>query len=146
VLDGGTCDQGLESTIVALRPAGRWQILRPGPISAAQLGQILGPDAEVRSESGSVEAPGQLASHYAPAKPLRLGVETADAEEYLIGFGTVGGDVNLSPEGDLAEAASRLYACLHLADAAGKRRIAVAPIPNMGIGAAINDRLKRAAA
>ncbi len=146
ILDGGPCDAGIESTIVSLREgSGGWQILRPGPISEAQISAILGPKTDAVT-SGKIEAPGQLASHYAPGKPVRLGAISAAVDEYLIGFGAVEGDVSLSPTGDLAEAAARLYACLHLAAAAPALRIAVAPIPDAGIGAAINDRLARAAA
>jgi L-threonylcarbamoyladenylate synthase len=92
-----------------------------------------------------VTAPGQLDSHYAPAKPLRLNATAADRDEWLIGFGPVAGDDTLSARGDPTEAAARLFAALHRADASGKRRIAVAPVPSDGIGAAINDRLTRAA-
>jgi len=145
ILDGGDCLAGLESTIVALREDGSWSLLRPGPIGRAELAAILG--AERESAAGAaIEAPGQLASHYAPSKPLRLGAARANADEFLIGFGDVTGDTSLSPSGDLAEAAARLYRCLHEADAASSQRIAVAPVPETGIGAAINDRLRRAAA
>ena len=145
VLDGGACSAGLESTIVALRGNGSWQVLRPGPIEEARISAILGaPPAAVTS--AAIEAPGQLAVHYAPGKPVRLDAGKADADEFLIGFGASEGDVTLSATGDLAEAAARLYACLHLAAAAPQPRIAVAPIPAHGIGAAIMDRLRRAAA
>jgi L-threonylcarbamoyladenylate synthase len=143
VLDGGPSGRGLESTIVALRDSG-WQVLRPGPVAEAGIAALLG-DA-MTSETGGIEAPGQLASHYAPGKPLRLGAAVAEGDEFLIGFGNVTGDCSLSPNGDLAEAAARLYACLHEAAAADHHRIAVAPVPEEGIGAAINDRLRRAAA
>lgn len=93
-----------------------------------------------------MEAPGQLASHYAPAKPLRIETTAATPGEWLIGFGAVEGDDNLSPSGDLEEAAARLFDALHRADAGDRPGIAVAPIPNSGIGLAINDRLRRAAA
>ncbi len=145
VLDGGACAQGLESTIVALRDGGAWQILRPGPITQAHLRAVLGSDPAVVT-SARVEAPGQLASHYAPGKPVRLGAETAAADEFHIGFGAVAGNFNLSASGDLAEAASRLYAALHAGAEAPQTAIAVAPIPEDGIGAAIADRLRRAAA
>ena len=109
-----------------------------------QLGPI---EVQAETRSGStIEAPGQLASHYAPSKPLRLNATSADPTEYLIGFGTVEGEANLSPTGDLAEAASRLFDLLHNADASHKKRIAMAPVPDEGLGAAINDRLRRAAA
>jgi L-threonylcarbamoyladenylate synthase len=146
VLDGGACSAGIESTIVALRAAGGgWQVLRPGPIAEAQIAAILGEPA-IEVASGRIEAPGQLASHYAPGKPLRLNARAAAADEFLIGFGEVAGDANLSAAGDLAGAAARLYECLHRAAAAPQLRIAVAPVPSHGIGAAINDRLRRAAA
>ena len=144
VLDGGECATGLESTIVALRAAGGWHLLRPGPITAAQIAGLLGAPADVMVEAG-IEAPGQLASHYSPGKPLRLNAAQADADEFLIGFGAVAGDYSLSPEGDLAEAGTRLYAALHHAAAAPQPRIAVAALPESGLGAALNDRLRRAA-
>ena len=144
VLDGGACAQGLESTIVALRGDGTWQLLRPGPVEEARLAALLGPPRAVMA--ARVEAPGQLASHYAPGKPVRLGAQAAEADEFLIGFGPVAGQCSLSESGDLAEAAARLYACLHAAAAAPQPRVAVAPVPDEGIGAAINDRLRRAAA
>lgn len=138
VVDAGMCDAGLESTIVAVRGNGRIEVLRPGPIAleAAMIG----------TDDGAVEAPGQLASHYAPGKPLRLNAEEAEHDEFLIGFGAVRGDASLSLTADLEEAAARLYACLHEAARARQPRIAVATIPDTGIGIAINDRLRRAAA
>ena len=145
VLDGGACAAGLESTIVALRDDGRWQILRPGPITQAQISVTLGHEADAVT-SATIEAPGQLASHYAPGKPVRLNAASAAADEFLIGFGPVAGDLSLSPSGDLAEAAAALYGALHAGTASPKPRIAVAAIPEAGIGAAINDRLRRAAA
>ncbi|MGI9375357.1 MAG: L-threonylcarbamoyladenylate synthase [Tsuneonella suprasediminis] len=143
VLDGGACERGLESTIVAVRETG-WQLLRHGPIPQADLAAMLGPPDPVRS--AKVEAPGQLAQHYSPGKPVRLGASEAEADEFLIGFGPVAGDCTLSATGDLAEAAARLYACLHMAAASPKPRVAVAALADEGIGAAINDRLRRAAA
>ena len=91
-------------------------------------------------------APGMLASHYAPAQPVRLEAVTAGADEYHIGFGAVAGDASLSARGDLAEAAARLFDLLHAAEASGRPGIAVAPVPRHGLGLAINDRLQRAAA
>ena len=146
ILDGGVCAAGLESTIVALRSDGRWQILRPGPIDRERIVAILGAGNEALEAPDAIEAPGQLASHYAPSKPLRLSAEDAAPDEYLIGFGPVRGQITLSAAGDLGEAAARLYRCLHEADAAPLPRIAVAPVPEGGIGTAINDRLRRAAA
>ena len=95
--------------------------------------------------AASVTAPGQLASHYAPTKPLRLDATTAAADEWLIGFGDVPGDDTLSAIGDPVEAAANLFAALHRADASAKPRIAIAPVPPHGVGEAVNDRLKRAA-
>ena len=146
ILDGGVCAAGLESTIVALRADGSWQILRPGPIERERIVAILGAGNESLAASAAIESPGQLASHYAPSKPLRLDAEEAARDEFMIGFGTVRGQVTLSAAGDLGEAAARLYRCLHEADASPLARIAVAPIPEGGIGTAINDRLRRAAA
>lgn len=146
ILDGGETPQGLESTIVALRPGGGWQVLRPGPVTEADIAAVLGADADTMTPGEArIEAPGQLASHYAPGKPVRLGALAAESDEFLIGFGDVAGAISLSATGDLAEAAARLYACLHLAAGAPHPRIAVAPIPDEGIGVAINDRLRRAA-
>ncbi|GFM30437.1 L-threonylcarbamoyladenylate synthase [Novosphingobium sp. PY1] len=145
VLDGGACEAGLESTIIALREGGRWQVLRPGPIPESEIFAVLGSNSDVVT-SHAIEAPGQLASHYAPGKPVRLDAQAAEADEFHIGFADVPGEVTLSAAGDLLEAASRLYALLHEGAAAPQPRIAVAPIPEDGIGKAINDRLRRAAA
>jgi L-threonylcarbamoyladenylate synthase len=144
ILDGGACSQGVESTIVALR-VGAWQILRPGPLALNDLASLLGTMPLEGPDTG-IEAPGQLASHYAPGKPLRLDAKAPADDEFFIGFGAMGGDVQLSAGGDLAEAASRLYSALHQAAASAQPRIAIASIPHEGIGAAINDRLRRAAA
>jgi L-threonylcarbamoyladenylate synthase len=135
IVDGGPTERGLESTIVAAT-GGPLRLLRLGPIAI---------DAEAGSEE-KIEAPGQLASHYAPSKPLRLNAAAREAGEYLIGFGAVAGDSSLSASGDLVEAAARLFDLLHRADASPEPRIAIAPVPNDGLGAAINDRLRRAAA
>ncbi|MEP9358394.1 L-threonylcarbamoyladenylate synthase [Sphingomonas sp. KR3-1] len=149
VIDDGATPAGVESTIVMGST-----ILRPGPLSQEALfpGEGRGPAAE--SESGprpspgkgeGVAAPGQLDSHYAPSKPVRLNVTGVTAGAYLIGFGAVSGDETLSAGGDLTEAAANLFDALHRADASAASAIAVAPIPETGIGAAINDRLRRAA-
>ncbi|HCF25150.1 MULTISPECIES: L-threonylcarbamoyladenylate synthase [unclassified Novosphingobium] len=144
VLDGGACTAGIESTIVALRGEG-WQVLRPGPITGDEIAALIGPPLDATAQ-GRIEAPGQLASHYSPGKPVRLNALWAEGDEFLIGFGAVAGQVTLSASGDLAEAAARLYECLHAGQAASAPRIAIAPVPGKGIGAAINDRLLRAAA
>lgn len=135
IIDGGATGHGLESTIVAATD-GKLRLLRPGPI-----------DLGLETGAGSkIEAPGQLASHYAPTKPLRLNARRAEPGEWLIGFGDVAGDVSLSASGDMVEAASRLFELLHDADRRESFGIAVAPIPDTGLGLAINDRLRRAAA
>ena len=142
VIDDGATERGLESTILACTD-GTVRLLRPGPITAEQVAAVTG---ALPGPAGSgIEAPGQLASHYAPGKPVRLDATAAQADEWLIGFGPVAGDDTLSAAGDLTEAAARLFDCLHRADAAPKARIAVAPVPRSGLGAAINDRLARAA-
>lgn len=135
IIDGGPTERGLESTIVAAT-GGPLRLLRPGPITV---------DAELAS-GGQVEAPGQLASHYAPSKLLRLNAAEAGSDEFLIGFGPISGDASLSESANLVEAAARLFDLLHRADESPKPRIAVAPVPDEGLGAAINDRLRRAAA
>ncbi len=135
VIDDGATPAGLESTIVM-----DGQVLRPGPLTAADLGL-----PEAAAGQGAITAPGQLASHYAPAKPLRLDAVERNGDEWLIGFGDIAGDDNLSSSGDMIEAAARLFDALHRADSARPRAIAVAPVPHAGIGAAINDRLRRAA-
>lgn len=144
ILDGGACASGLESTIVALRTDG-WQILREGPVTSDMLEAVLN-NAPSPVINMAIEAPGQMASHYAPNKPIRLNASGRESGEYLIGFGALDGDYNLSPSGDLNEAASRLFDALHRADASDAPAIAVAPIPQDDIGAAIHDRLNRAAA
>ncbi len=134
VIDGGATPRGIESTIVAATGGGL-RLLRRGPI------EIDAPLA-----SGAIEAPGMMASHYAPTTRLRLNATEAGDGEYLIGFGAIVGDANLSAAGDLIEAAARLFDLLHQADASAKSKIAVAAIPNEGLGTALNDRLQRAAA
>lgn len=136
IVDAGPTERGLESTIVAATD-GQIRLLRRGPIEVA---------GAIEAEIAEIEAPGQLASHYAPSKPLRLNSTDAADDEFMIGFGPTDGDVNLSADADPVEAAARLFELLHLAEASAKPRIAVAPIPNEGLGAAINDRLRRAAA
>ena len=136
IVDGGATQRGLESTIVAATD-GVLRLLRRGPIEVG--------DAVVTA-SDRIEAPGQLASHYAPSKPLRLNANEPEADEFLIGFAEVAGDVSLSVSGSPVEAAARLFDLLHAAEDSPKPRIAVAPLPHEGLGAAINDRLSRAAA
>ena len=135
IIDGGATERGIESTIVAAT-GGPLRLLRPGPIEI---------DAE-QDAGATIEAPGQLPSHYAPSKPLRLDARQAGGDEFLIGFGKIDGNANLSIRSDLVEAAARLFDLLHQADASAKPRIAIAPVPQDGLGKAINDRLRRAAA
>jgi L-threonylcarbamoyladenylate synthase len=135
IIDGGPTERGIESTIVAAT-GGPLRLLRPGPIAIA---------AE-EDPGATIEAPGQMQSHYAPSKPIRLNATNADPDEFLIGFAGVAGDESLSASGDLVAAAARLFDLLHEADASPKTRIAVAPVPDEGLGRAINDRLRRAAA
>ena len=147
VLDGGSSEQGVESTIVAVRNDGSIEQLRPGPIDMAALAEVQLTAHGASPIAGSrIEAPGQLASHYAPGKPMRLNAIDVLPDEFLIGFGAIAGDCTLSQTGDLDQAAAQLYACMHRGAASEKARIAVAPIPENGIGRAINDRLRRAAA
>jgi L-threonylcarbamoyladenylate synthase len=142
ILDGGPCSAGLESTIVAVREHG-WQILRPGPVTAADIERVLG-TSPLAASGDNIEAPGQLASHYAPSKAVRLNAIRAEPGEWHIGFGAMEGNDNLSEPGDLAQAAANLFDALHRADASAALSISVAPIPHEGIGVAINDRLQRA--
>ena len=135
IIDGGATERGIESTIVAATGE-PLRLLRPGPIEI---------DAE-QGAGATIEAPGQLPSHYAPSKPLRLDARQAGGDEFLIGFGKIDGNANLSVRSDLVEAAVRLFDLLHQADASAKPRIAIAPVPQDGLGKAINDRLRRAAA
>ena len=140
VIDDGACSAGIESTIV-----GDARVLRPGPVTRAMLAAVVPGIASAVLSPGRVTAPGQLAHHYAPAKPLRLDATQARGDEWLIGFGAVAGDDTLSAAGDPVEAAARLFDALHRADASERAGIAVAPIPPEGIGEAIADRLARAA-
>jgi L-threonylcarbamoyladenylate synthase len=149
ILDEGPTSEGLESTIAAPE-ADRIRLLRPGPVTAAMLEEASGlpviTGLDSKADNAKIEAPGQLESHYAPSKPVRLNALRAEKDEYLIGFGLMPCHLNLSVDADLREAAANLFAALHVADASTQERIAVAPIPDEGIGTAINDRLRRAAA
>lgn len=152
ILDGGPCAIGLESTVVSLLDDAP-QILRPGGIVAEELAAVLGRPVGLAPQIGDVTAglhgPGRLLSHYAPAAPVRLNAMTALPSETLLGFGPnapAGTALNLSPTGDLTEAAANLFAMLRELDRPGVKAIAVMPIPERGLGLAINDRLRRAAA
>lgn len=143
IVDGGACDVGLESTIVGL--SGAPVLLRPGGLPLEALEQAMGAPLGAEDTGGTLTAPGQMASHYAPGAPVRLNAEAAREGELLLGFGPVECDLNLSRAGDLVEAAAGLFGALHALDARGAP-IAVSPIPETGLGRAINDRLRRAAA
>lgn len=146
VLDGGPCAVGLESTIVLADPEP--VLLRPGGLPVEALEAALGEPLATGGDAGKPTSPGQLASHYAPAAGLRLGVTVAEPGEVLVGFDPVKGALSLSETGDLVEAAARLFHALREADrlAGPGGRIAFAPVPERGLGRAINDRLRRAAA
>jgi L-threonylcarbamoyladenylate synthase len=147
VLDGGACAVGLESTILRTAPP---VLLREGGLAAESIEAALGARLARDATPGRIAAPGQMTSHYAPGLPLRLGVTSRATRSVLLGFGAVTGDLSLSPGGDPAEAASTLFDRLHeaetLARARGAVRIDVAPVPETGLGRAVNDRLRRAAA
>jgi L-threonylcarbamoyladenylate synthase len=140
ILAAGPTSHGIESTIVGVSE-GVARLLRPGPLGEAELGITLSGPA-----IGAIEAPGQMQSHYAPSKPLRLDASAPEPGEWMIGFGGVQGDSSLSTSGDLVEAAAALFDRLHEAEAQPRPAIAVAPVPRHGLGLAINDRLARAAA
>jgi L-threonylcarbamoyladenylate synthase len=148
ILDGGACAVGLESTVIDLcgaRPA----LLRHGAVTLEQLREVIGPveDATRPAQGQPPRSPGQIARHYAPSIPVRLNAQDASDSEVLLGFGPDCPDSadNLSPSGDLTEAAANLFATLRALDRPGHRAIAVMPIPETGLGRAINDRLRRAA-
>lgn len=150
VLDGGPCAIGIESTVVRVEAHGL-VLLRPGAITRAQLEEVVPRVFEIAPSAGQPEAPGQLASHYAPRLPVRLNAGDVTSDEALLAFGPdplpgAAATCNLSPRGDLVEAAAHLFAMLRALDQPGRRAIAVMPIPDKGLGEAINDRLRRAAA
>ncbi|MBB3903456.1 L-threonylcarbamoyladenylate synthase [Methylobacterium brachythecii] len=154
VLDGGHCPVGIESTVVACL-GGRPRLLRPGGVTRDELRRVLGVDpVATASDEERPIGPGLLASHYAPRAAVRLDAERISAAEAVLLFGTfrpvglaaAAAVENLSPAGDLAEAAARLFEMLRRLDASGAATITVSPIPSTGLGEAINDRLSRAAA
>lgn len=144
ILDGGACGVGLESTIVGL--VGEPCLLRPGGLAAEDIEAVLGAPLGQDLTPGKPSAPGQLTSHYAPGAPVRLNADEWRNGELRLGFGPVECDLNLSERGDLVEAATNLFGHLHALDAMEGHTIAVSPIPEQGLGVAINDRLRRAAA
>ncbi len=146
ILDGGDCQVGVESTIVACLGDKAPVLLRPGGLSREAVERVLG--RALAAAGDGITAPGMLASHYAPSASLRLEASAVAPGEVGLDFaGRLGdGALDLSAVGDLAEAAANLYRHLRRLDAAAPTRIAVAPVPNRDLGAAINDRLRRAAA
>ena len=146
VLEGGPCAVGVESTILALD--GPPALLRPGGVTVEAIEAVLGAALALPGDPATPKAPGQLASHYAPEAGVRLNAITAQPGEVLVGFGAVKGALTLSDRGDLLEAAANLFHLLRAADdlAGAGGAIAFAPIPETGLGRAINDRLRRAAA
>ena len=144
VVDGGACEMGVESTIISLLddPV----ILRPGNITIEEIQTILGTDIKTLTDVEFITAPGQLSSHYAPNASVRINATEFGANEKSLGFGKIEGDLNLSSTADLREATANLFSMLHELDARAGSKIAIAPIPNHGLGIAINDRLTRAAA
>ncbi|HEY5072702.1 MAG TPA: L-threonylcarbamoyladenylate synthase [Caulobacteraceae bacterium] len=144
-IDGGPCEVGLESTVLALLD-GPPRLLRPGAVTRQELEAVIGPVAEALGDAR--RSPGRMARHYAPVSPLRLDAEAPASGEAFLAFGASPDGpriFNLSPTANLAEAAANLFSYLRAADALNPTAIAVAPIPPSGLGEAINDRLKRAA-
>lgn len=147
VLEGGACTQGVESTIVQVTDE-KIYILRPGAVSREEIEAKMGRRVETIENSQKVSAPGQTLHHYAPTLPLRMNVLCPQEKEAFLGFGkmSISPTLNLSPEGSLEEAAHKLFSFLHQLDNPSHYTgIAVAPLPNTGIGVALNDRLTRAA-
>lgn len=144
ILDGGDCGVGLESTILGLADSPR--LLRPGGLPSEALEAALGAALASHLDSDPLTAPGQMTSHYAPGAKLRLNATDLRPGEMLLGFGPVAARMNLSYAGDLTEAAANLFGHLHAMDALAPQTIAVSAIPEHGLGRAINDRLRRAAA
>ena len=144
ILDGGPCAVGVESTVISFLD-GKATLLRPGGLAREVIELALGFRLS-QATSGVMHSPGQMESHYAPHAMMRLNAASAVNGEAYLGFGKFAGTHNLSLSGDLVEAAANLFCMLHELDATEPERIAVAPIPMIGLGEAINDRLKRAAA
>lgn len=149
VLDGGPCERGVESTILAVDGETVTQ-LRAGALPRNEIEAVLGRPVALATHDAAIAAPGMLKSHYAPGAALRLNAAIPAPGEAYLAFGSApahnGPLLNLSPSGDLREAARNLFSFLARLDASGAATIAVAPIPHEGLGEAINDRLDRAAA
>lgn len=153
ILDGGAAGVGVESTIIKVE-GDRVRLLRPGGLDVAEIEKVLGVGVERSDHAEAIEAPGMLASHYAPDARVRMNVDTVRDGEVFVNFGNqavpgtdgAASKFNLSPTGDLREAAANLFAIMKKADAMDAASIAFAPVPTEGLGEAINDRLMRAAA
>jgi L-threonylcarbamoyladenylate synthase len=146
IVDGGPCTVGLESTVIQFE-GDAVRLLRPGGLPRQEIERVLGQPLQALKSGKALHSPGLLESHYAPHAPLRLNAAEPEAGESYIGFGKHAfGQYSLSRTGDLIEAAANLFKLLHEVDALHPNRIAVAPIPSHGLGEAINDRLRRAAA
>lgn len=150
ILDGGPCTRGLESTVVSVVARSHPTLLRLGAVPRGEIEAVLGHHIALAGEDAPIASPGQLERHYAPQTPLRLNATTVESGEALLGLGPdtpecAGMMINLSTSGDLNEAATHLFAALRTLDESGARGIAVVPIPDKGLGEAINDRLRRAA-
>jgi L-threonylcarbamoyladenylate synthase len=149
ILDGGPCARGIESTVVRVTDT-EPVLLRLGAVPRAKIEPVLGHTLHMAAEDAPIASPGQLERHYAPQTPLRLDAKHVRADEALLAFGANAPEgarktINLSESGDLAEAATKLFAALRALDESGAAAIAVMPIPDEGLGEAINDRLRRAA-
>jgi len=153
ILDAGPCGVGVESTIVKVE-GDRVRLLRPGGLAAEEIEALIGRRLERADQRAAIQAPGMMASHYAPVAGVRLNAETVAPGEALLAFGPkraagaekAGAVLNLSPGGDLRAAAANLFDFMRRLDATGAKTIAVEPVPATGLGEAINDRLRRAAA
>lgn len=144
VLDGGPTAMGLESSIIRV-DGDSAVLLRHGAVPQEAIEAAIGRSISAAIEGEAIAAPGMMLRHYAPRLPLRMNITDAEDSEWHIGFGPITGDETLSATGNMDEAAARLFDALHRAETSGRARIAIAPIPEAGIGAAINDRLRRAA-
>ena len=146
ILDGGPCSVGLESTVIDLSGSAP-ALLRPGGIATEDIEALIGPLVKAESDDTAPRSPGMMSRHYAPSIPIRINAERANTGEALLAFGpgVKNRYANLSRSGDLREAAANLFAMLHMLDQPGFNGIAVMPIPEQGLGIAINDRLRRAA-
>ena len=145
ILDGGACKVGVESTIIDLTTS-KIVLLRAGGIAVEDISEFLNEEVLISGGNPNLpSSPGQMLKHYAPKYETRINVTNPDSDEFMIGFGSINGHLNLSPSGDLAEATANLFSYMHMAEEQNQyKKIAIAPIPMTGLGRAINDRIKRA--